>query len=95
MSYRRCPDCSSRIVTEKACHSCGKNFHASSGGGGSGGSVNPVRARMEKRKQEASQLEKRRREILDELQGVGPGARRVHLRSELDDVKSRLRRLEE
>lgn len=38
MSLPSCPECGSRIITQKACHSCGKNFHASSGGGGGGGS---------------------------------------------------------
>lgn len=37
MSLPSCPNCGSRIITQKACHTCGHNFHKGGKGGGGGG----------------------------------------------------------
>lgn len=83
--YKRCPDCKSRIISEKACHSCGKNFHASSGGGGSSSSSSSQGTR-----EQVQQLESRRREILGDLKTMRMGEGRVRLRQELEEVDRQL-----
>lgn len=87
MSYARCPRCSSRIISEKACHSCGENFHKGGKGSGSGRTKQTASSLQSKLSSLEAELEQTRRESNEIVAPVKRGG-------ELDDrSKARLRAL--